>query len=610
MHRLPALVLLAGACAAQDFVFPQGFASISGPPADNVPAARARDIDLDGVIQVPGELFPFLTTGFPDGNGLLFLRDAEIVVEDGEPAFYFADTETGDVIRGSDDDHDGVLDASEITEFFTFGRAQNGTGFLGSPSAVAAWRDPASNQTRVYASLQNSNPSFLGYAHGIHRLVDLNGDRDAKDPGEHSVFVDSTMGLTVPGNSGPVPINLDFWDTLTVLPGGKLIAWADGLTINGPPYVVQPAMNAFYGFTDNNGVAVPEVWLNVSALNDLPLHPDFANATFPAMDVQAQGGTERSNFVRFIDTAPPIAPGAPASYFIGSSYNDPLDLNPVGQRVSGLVYRVSDADNDQVIDPGELTLFANFSGTTYAGVAPITFTVLNGGPTISFLGPAERPWGMSASRDGSVSFLLSRGEGSVITMRDADFSGVIDQNEIAMEYMTGGGIGTYPFPFAMQLGPYWDGFVTMIDGLLPGPFPAGVTPIGDGCLAPTRGLVPVMDVWNGAPQVGNLAFELGPIRANLFSPVLMVADFALAPAPVPLQGLGLPAGCTGYLLNPVSVGFAFADGAGRGRFGLGLPNDPGLVGVTVLFQAAILDTGSAVALPFHTTNALQLVVQA
>ena len=79
--------------------------------------------------------------------------------------------------------------------------------------------------------------------------------------------------------------------------------------------------------------------------------------------------------------------------------------------------------------------------------------------------------------------------------------------------------------------------------------------------------------------------------------------------PVPLGVLGLPSDCFGYLANPQSVGFSFADAQGRMPLTIGLPNNPGLAGLAVFFQSAILDPQTSAALPFHSSNALQVVIQ-
>ena len=139
MLRLPLVTaLLAVSASAQDFCFPLGFSGTNGPPSQSVPVARVKDTNLDGIINTPSEIGAFMTSAFPDGNNRTFMRDGAVVKENGELAFYFGDTETGDVVRGSDANHNGFLDSNEITEFFTFGRAASGS-FLGSPEAVAAW---------------------------------------------------------------------------------------------------------------------------------------------------------------------------------------------------------------------------------------------------------------------------------------------------------------------------------------------------------------------------------------------------------------------------------------------------------------------------------------
>ena len=85
-------VLLAVSASAQDHVFPLGFSGITGPPTQSVPVARVKDANFDGIINTPGEISAFMTSAFPDGNGRTFMRDGEMVIETGEPAFYFGDT--------------------------------------------------------------------------------------------------------------------------------------------------------------------------------------------------------------------------------------------------------------------------------------------------------------------------------------------------------------------------------------------------------------------------------------------------------------------------------------------------------------------------------------
>ena len=101
----------------------------------------------------------------------------------------------------------------------------------------------------------------------------------------------------------------------------------------------------------------------------------------------------------------------------------------------------------------------------------------------------------------------------------------------------------------------------------------------------------------------------GVVAATTTVPGILVVDFVQAPTPLPLMLLGLPSGCFGYLASPQSVGFSFTDADGRLIFGVGLPNNPGLAGLSVLFQGAMLDPQTSSPLPFHSSNALELVIQ-
>ncbi|MCA8966937.1 MAG: hypothetical protein KDC48_18800, partial [Planctomycetes bacterium] len=563
--RFLPLLALASAAAAQDFVLPTGYASASGPPLDNYPAARAKDANFDGII-LPEEIHAFATvlpTQAP--SGVNFMTDCQMVVENGEPVFYFTDSEDGQVVRCRDDNHNGVIDANEAGVFFRFGLNSAGTGGLFAPDTLGVYRDPATNTTRVYAALDSFNAT---YGRGIYRLVDLNGDGDAMDNGESGLFVAASLGLSVPGVSGPVSITRDFWSQVRVLPGGKVVAYASGAAVNGvlvpnsnPPVYdystnIQPEMNCWYGFTDNNGTAVPEVFFNASTLNDLPLNPAFddprvpSTSAFPNWDIQVLAQTaQRRCFTRWMDVVPNGGPNGEPVYYFAASYNTLGlgDINLNGQQIGGLVYRAVDSNNNQVIDVGELSLYCNVSTQTYAGVAPISFvnTVANL-PVTQFV---DRTWGFSADLSGGVHFIYANGgtNEAVISAIDANQNGVIDQGELTMPFYTPTDALGYLSPFAQALGPYFDDFQALPNLLLPGPFPAGVTPIGNGCVSPTSGKEVLMDAFFGGPTVGNANFEVASIRGVPSLPVFPVADFVLAPTPLNLSVFGLPTGCFSYL---------------------------------------------------------------
>lgn len=620
-----AVIGLATAVTAQDFVFPLGYGNASGPPSSSYPAARAKDQNGNGMIENE-EIHAFCTT-LPTtaSSGTNFMTDARYVTENGNIVFYFTDSEDGQVLRCEDANHNGVIDPSEATVFFRFGLSTS-NGPLYTPDAVAVYRDTVAGETRVYASLVNPAPSSLGFSSGIHRLVDTNGDGDAMDPGEQSVFVDGTLNLTVPGNSGPVPVPDDFWIQLRVLPGGKVIAYASGSSVAGtlipnsnPPaytYTVQPEENCWYGFTDNNGTAVPEVWFNASTLNDLPVHPDFDDpripytATFPNWDVQSATvpGT-RVCYARFCDV---VAGGGPAGedlYYLASSYRttNEGDTNLNGQSISGLVYRVVDSNDNQLIDTGEISLYCNFSGQTHAGVAAITFDDHLGNAQPSING---RTWAYSTTSSGSVNILWENGgtNDGVIALVDANNNGVIDQGEANMPYATPQG-ATYLPPFHPSFGPYFTSMCGVGDFEMPGPFGPGATVFGDSCPLASTGEKAVMETWNGAPSVGTTTLEVGCIRGLPGLPAFLMGSHVVAATPLNLGPLGLGSACNSYLSNPVPVAVTTGDGNGTHNFNLQIPNDPNLVGVNISFQMALLDPVVTTPVTYVTSNALTLTVQ-
>ncbi|MEQ1631352.1 MAG: hypothetical protein ABL997_03200 [Planctomycetota bacterium] len=638
-----AIVLLAATAVAQDHIFTLGFANATGPSGltpSSHPSARVKDNDLDGFIQVPTELHTFLSTCYHTTAGTCFMTDVRAVVSNGEYEFFFTDSEQGRVIRGVDRNHNGLLDRledvngngvldvgedtnsnlvldTEVSEFFYFGvRTAVGSTSLLAPDTLGVYRDPISNQTRAYVSIDN--PSNLGYARGIHKLVDLNNDGDAKDAGEFSLFVNSTIALTTPGLGTPLP---NFWQQVRILPGGKIIGFASGLTYTAASTLSNE--NCFYGFTDNGGPtpASVEIFFNCSTLNLLPRHPDFQSGTFPVMDIDYLNGVTptRRSFARWlaVSEAGGTAGVVPAYYFAnsytwGTTQAPPSfgDINVNAEHISGLVFRVNDLNNNQVIDAGELGLWANMSGATIAGVPAATFTNAQSSVTINTL--IDRTWSVDATRDGEFNFVYANGGGAdaVVAIRDLSFDDVIQTGEINMTYFTSAPGGVFPPPFNPSLGPFFsNGHASLTDGTMPGPFGAGLAVTGEGCLLPGTGYNTLMDAWGGSPSQGNTAFKVGAIRGIPFFPAIMTIEAALLPVPFPLAGVGFPAGCQLYTPNPQVYGFTFADGLGRSIFGAGIPVNPGLIGQTAIFQGAVLDPSSPVSLQWHTTNALLVTIQ-
>ncbi|MFO1078492.1 MAG: hypothetical protein U1E73_12280 [Planctomycetota bacterium] len=626
MQRLPlALISLAATAAAQDFVFPLGFGGASGPPTTSYPVARAKDQNGNGTIEAD-EIYAFATV-LPTtaASGVNFMTDGRMVWEDGDPVWYFTDSEDGQVLRCKDVNNNGVIEPTEATVFFHFGLTSTGSGLF-APDTLGVYRDTVANQTRVYVALDNSTPSALGYTRGIHRLVDQNGDGDAMDAGEESMFVAGTMNLTVPGLSGPVAITRDFWRMVRVLPGGKVIAFAQGANVNGtlipnttPPqytYTVQPEMNCWYGFTDNNGTAVPEVWFNASTLNDLPMNPAFDDprtstvSLFPNWDIQsASVAGRRNHYARFCDVVPHGGPNGEPVYYLASSYRTIAegDVNLNGQNIAGLVYRVVDLNQNQVIDPGEISLWFNNSNQTYAGVAPVAFQNHTQTP-VPLL--ASSTWGFSTADDDTVNVLYENGgtNDGVFTIKDLNHNGVIEAGEAYMPYATPQNASGYVPPFNATLGPYFGHFLAQAPLAVPGPFPTGVDTVGGGCPS-SLGKKPVMEAWNGGPHIGTTVFEIGCIRGVPNMPSFLMGDLSLAPSPLNLGAFGLGATCNSYLHLPTPVAVGFGDVDGTNRIGLSLPNNPAYINVNLCFQMALLDPNASTILTYVVTNAMIVTIQ-
>ncbi len=592
------------AAGAQDHILTMGFAD-SGDPAvtgNSYPAVRLTDNNLDGFIDST-EIHIFLTKTGATGTNTIFQTDCRKIIEDGEFSFYLCDSSEGVIWRATDANHNGVIedDPSEIGEYFRF-------GFSGSPFApdsLDLWVDPATGRTICYVAMEASGPNAPG--EGIHRLVDLNSDGDATDAGEQSLFVSTAMNLTVPDANGmPVAINADNFEYVRVLGGGKIAVWQGGSFVMQDPLTGQypPTADGFvwYAFTDNNGTAVPEVLFNPSELNNFARLPEFTGGTFPDLDVVDPLTAEAWNSVRFMEVVPRSGPIFEDAYYFFPSYRAGGigDANGSGNRVSGLCFRWLDSNFNQTLDTTELSLFGNMSAQTYAGVAPVTVNNVANASTISMM---DNPiYSVGAIRNSfSFTFDITNQE-AILSMNDDNNNGVIEQGEARMDYFTPTPYGS---PFSPMFGPFIEEHLTLGAGEMPGPFFDGLAPYGDGCVAPTLGLKPVMNAWGGSPALGNAQFAIGAMRAPAFAPVFMVTSFTQGSTP--LDPFGLP-GCTSLTVSPQTIGFVGADSDGRAMFALPIPNNPNLAGLQFNFQCVINDFGGTQQ-PFYTSNALELTVQ-
>ena len=599
-------LLCAGAIAAQgtgpyahgDYLILCGYSDSQGPtgPAmQSYPVSRFKDLNGDGVISDADELFAFLKVSYNTRNlssGLLasFMSDMSWCQEGTNFAFYIADSGDGRITRGVDSNNNGVLDNNEVTEFFDFN-----SGF--APDGIAAFRD-AAGVTHVYVAQDDSGSPF---GQGIHELIDGNGDGDATDPGEQTLLVDAAMNLTVAG--GTVTLTSMLWEQVHVLDDGTVIAYSRGSS--SAATANSPDQYAWYAFTKVAGQTVASVFFNPSQANGLPTHPDFDVAgAFPQWDVTV-GTTPNTKLyaeVQYFAAAPATLFG-PRDYFFGAGYNNPYRyLNPQSVPVHGLFYRWRDADNNYRIDAGEITLWANFSGNTVAGVLPFALNV-PGGSSIADLNQQiftveakdsqlHVCWGTGGSANKSWALL-----------EDLNSSGTIETGEAYQSYAYSAAANGVYHP---SFGPYVKDASAFGRGFMPGPFPAGLTPYGQGCPHPANGLEMVCDAFGGMPRVGNASFGVAVERTPFGSGMYLLIGVGQTSTPLP-PGLGLPS-CV-VLTNFFGAFGPFAsDLDGVAALGLGIPNTPALAGGFLHVQwLTAYSTGGP--LQLFTSNGLQIQIQ-
>ena len=107
----------------------------------------------------------------------------------------------------------------------------------------------------------------------------------------------------------------------------------------------------------------------------------------------------------------------------------------------------------------------------------------------------------------------------MFALEDVSGNGYVETgNEAVLAYEFSSGMNSV---YSAAFGPFIKDFSAFPEGLMPGPFPAGITPYGSGCPLNGNGLSPVNEVRGGSPQVGNAAFEFGAMRLIPNQPSLL-----------------------------------------------------------------------------------------
>jgi len=257
-------------------------------------------------------------------------------------------------------------------------------------------------------------------------------------------------------------------------------------------------------------------------------------------------------------------------------------------------------------DAGEVTIFYNGSGTTLRGVAsPTFFNRASNQPVTSIL---DFNNGLCALNGLVYFYYNNSGQDSVLEFDDSNANGVVEVGEVRMPFFTP--MNPFPTVYHPTFGPYGLQVRVLPEGLVPGPFAAGIQPFGEGCTG-RNGMNPVADARGGAATPGNNQFTTRVSRLPSFGigvHLLGLSNTSVFGIPLPLD-LGI-AGAPGCLLRVslTAIGVGAANANGIGSFGLPIPADPTLVGGSIYSQWLSVDfaanPGGLVA-----SNALQITIQ-
>jgi len=299
---------------------------------------RFRDLDGNGDFNGPGEVAFQLDPAAPESKSPLSM---EVREENGVAVTYWLVEPTDKLCRGVDLNGDGVLSGAAEVKVFRDSGALDGNGW---PQAMALTDDGALWWVSGGLISQPNN--------GLSRLVDLNGDGDAADPGEKTLMLDFNSVNMVEHDLGSAPIT-GWAMTSLAAAGDGVVAYCD---IDFAHYLFRDLDHD----GDVTGPGESILLLNASTERpDLPTNPDFLDGTLRSLDSMAGYPAPMS----YLATA--MEGGKRADYFgTGVSPFNPSGTNLAGQGLNFLIYRGVDGNGDgDVNDAGEVKLFFNGSHT-------------------------------------------------------------------------------------------------------------------------------------------------------------------------------------------------------------------------------------------------------
>jgi hypothetical protein len=542
-----------------------------------------------------------------NNNNGAFMTDMVAVVENGKPAFYWADSGDGYVLRGVDQNNDGVIQDPEVVSFAKFGTTRTF-----SPQALSAVR--VNNQTIVYVALSSTQP-------GLYRCVDTNGNgTTVGDPSETTLLIGLSTGLTVPGRTGPVALNGNRWERVRAIADltGRITVYAyeRGSAANTATVTIAADDFCYFSCEDQNGTAVnPRVFFNPSLVNQLPPNADIQSGVLPDLDIVPVSSATRTaifNDWRHHDVVRFGGPGGQDVHYFTNEYGAGTTrtfgaLNASSDDLHGIVLRGIDFNQDgDLQDAGEVTIFYNGSGATLRGVQPPSF--LNRATNQPVTSIIDFNSGMCAAGGRVYFYYNNSGQDSVLEFDDQNSNGVVETGEVRMPFFTP--MNPYPGVYHQTFGPYGLQVRVLTEGLVPGPFAAGIQPFGEGCTG-SNGMNPVADARGGAPAVGNAQFTTRVSRLPVFGlgvHLLGLSNTTVFGVPLPLDlGIAGAPGCQLRVsLTVLSVSAAGANGIAS--FALPIPNDPTLVGGNLYSQWLSIDLAANPG-GLVTSNALAIAIQ-
>ncbi len=482
---------------------------------------RCHDANGDGDYQDAGEVSVFFdpavaldpTTGLPYGSASL--GNPNGLTLDMQGWIYVSDPgTTRKIFRLKDLDGDGdANDAGESTIFFSEANAAGLTSF-------SLWCPVADANGVLHVSAAGQGSGATG-TDRVFRLVDLNGDGDANDAGEHAVVFDRETSLL----AGNPSIDSPAW--IATLPDGSL-------------YLTN-------GFISNQGL-----W----RLRDLDLDGDFNDAGEVTSIYSGANGNPPPKFVwcaRFAQN--------------GRLY--------VYSQTDKRVLCAIDANRDGLYDgASEAFVFASSGDGGFVLSSAFNFDVRG---------------------DGAICVGDTGGSGNnkIVAYRDGDGDGVASgpgEQSVIVAFSTTAFASAKPRSLLF--------------------LPAPTAVVGAGCMSSAGSpLALSIPPTAGLSKLGNAAFQMTISSGPASAPAgLFYSD---AVSPIPLATLAPGAAEPTCLLQTDILSSEFnaiavpaLDGSGSVTFALPIPPSPHLGGKTFVVQALVLD--GAGPFPLVLSNAVAI----